>query len=140
LRDAGLGGCDFVGFVAEALFAEGFGLFVDGELIDLSFAADDGFAEAEIGINEEFGEIAGDRVDGERDSRGIATNHLLNDDGHGGLLVRETVLGAVSDGAIRKKREVAIFDGVENAGFADAVEEGFVLAGESGDGEVFEGG
>ena len=54
------------------MVAEGAGVFVDGELIDLAFAADDGFAEAEVGVDEEFGEIAGDGIDGEGDTGGIA--------------------------------------------------------------------
>ena len=63
---------------------------------------------------------------------------MLDDDGHGGLLVGKTVLPAVGDSAAGEEREETIFDGVEDAVFADAVEEGFVLAGKGGDGEVFE--
>ena len=62
---------DFVGFLAEALVAKGAGVFVDGELIDLAFAAYDGFAKAEVGVDEEFGEIAGNGIDGEGDAGGL---------------------------------------------------------------------
>lgn len=126
-----------MGFLAETLVAQGFGALVDGELIDLAFAADDGFAEAEVGVDEEFGEIAGDGIDSKGDTGGIAENHFLDDDGHGGLLVRKTVLDAVGDGTVGEERKVTIFYGVEDTGFAGAIEEGFVLASESGDGEVF---
>jgi hypothetical protein len=122
------------------LGAEGFGGFVEGELVDLAFATDDGFTEAEVGVDEEFGEIAGDGIDGEGDAGGIAGDHLLNDNGHSGLLVGEMALGAVGDGAIGEEREEAIFDGGEDAVFADAIEEGFVLAGEGGEGKIFESG
>lgn len=115
-------------------------MLVEGELVDLAFAADDGFAEAEVGIDEEFAEVAGDGVDGEGDAGRIAGNHLLDDDGHGGLFVGEMVLGAVGDGTVGEKGEEAALDGGEDAGFTDAVEEGFVLAGKGGDGEVFESG
>lgn len=131
---------DFVGFLAEALVAEGFGVFVESKLVDLGFAADDGFAETKVGVDEELGEIAGDGIDGEGNAGGVAGNHLLNDDGHGGLFVREMALGAIGDGAIGEEREEAIFDGGEDAGFANAIEEGFVLAGEGGESEIFESG
>jgi len=133
-------GDDFVGLGADVLLAKGEGEFVEGELVNLGFAADDGFTEAEVGVDEKFGEIAGDRIDGEGDAGDIAGNHLLNDDGHGGLVVGEIELRTIGDGAIGEEREEAGFDGCEDAGFADAVEEGFVLASESGKGEVFESG
>jgi len=129
-----------VGFLAEMLVAEGFGGFVESELIDLAFATDDGFAEAEVGVDEEFGKIAGDGIDGEGDAGGIAGDHLLDDDGHGGLLVGEISLGAVSDGAVGKEREEAILDRREDASFADAIEKSLVLAGEGGESEILESG
>jgi hypothetical protein len=45
---------DFVRFLAETLLADDASVSVERELIDLTFAADDGFAEAEIGVDEEF--------------------------------------------------------------------------------------
>jgi hypothetical protein len=51
LSGAGRRGDNFVRFLAEVLFAEGVSVSVEGELVDLAFAADHGFAEAEIGID-----------------------------------------------------------------------------------------
>jgi len=129
-----------VGFMADELGAEREGGFVQSELIDLEFAADDGFAEAEVGIDQEFGETTGDGIDGEGHAGDFAWDHLLDDDRHGGLLMGEMELGAIGNGAVSEEREVAGFDGVEDAGLADAVEEGLVLAGEGGEGEILESG
>ena len=140
LSGAGARRHNFVRFLAEALLAERMGVSIERKLIDLTFTADDGFTKAEIGIDQEFGEISFDGIDGEGHTGDFTGNHLLDNDGHSGLLVREFVLGAVGDGAVREKREEAAFDGGKDAFFADAVEKRFVLASEGGESEILESG
>ena len=123
--------------MAEELFAKGFRVFVESELVDLAVAANNGFAETKVRVDEQFGEIAGDGIDGESDAGAIASDHLLNDNAHSGLLVGEAALRPVGDGTVREEREIAIFDGCEDTFFANAIEKSFVLSGESSDGEIF---
>ena len=113
---------------------------VEFEVVGGDESADDGFAEAEGGFDDDAVGVAGDGVDGEHDACGLGLDHALDGDGEVDVDVAPAVLLAVVHGAGFEEGGPAALDGLDHGLGADDVEEGGLLAGEGGVFEVFGGG
>src|SRR5690606_18753509 len=115
---------------------------VDVELIRIDRALDDHFAKAVAAGDEHRIAETGFGIEGEQDARGtnVRAHHQLHAGRQRNILVLEAVVHAVGDRAIVVQRGEDFLERVDDViGTAD-IEEGFLLAGKRGIGQVLGGG
>ena len=112
------------------------------ELVGVDRALDDGFAEAVAGGDEDRVAEAGFGIEREHHAGGalVGTHHALDAGGQRHVGMDEALVHAVGDGAVVVQRGEDFLDRMQDVFQADDVEEGFLLAGEGGVGQVFGGG
>ena len=112
---------------------------VDVELVRVDGALDDGLAEA-VGGRDEHGVLEpGFGVHGEHDAGGadVGTHHALDAGRERHLGVLELVVHPVGDGPVVVEGREDVLDGEQDVLDAADVQEGFLLPGEGGIGQVF---
>ena len=123
-------------FAGDVRSAQGTRSLVNLEVIHFPLAADDRFAEAEVGVHHHLPRIAGHRINTEPDARRFALDHLLDHDSHLGLLMIEVLLLAIRHRPDRPERQKARLDLFQNLIGTGTIEAGVVLAGERRAGQV----
>ncbi|MNQ31146.1 hypothetical protein D3C85_445110 [compost metagenome] len=115
---------------------------VDVELIRVHRALYDGFTQA-VGAGDEH-HVTETRfgVEGEHHagSAGFRTHHALHASRQGDQFVVEALVHAVGNCTVVEQRSEHLFGGADNVFNATDVQEGFLLTGERGVGQVFGGG
>ena len=86
----------------------------DLPLVHFAPAVDDGFTESEIGVDDYFPEVSGNRVDAEGDTGDITGDHRLNHHRHGCCPGVEALPGSIGDRVIRPERGVAVSDPLQD--------------------------
>ena len=109
-------------------------------MIRLHLAGDQGFTQAQGGVNDRLIALAAEGVGGEQHAGGYAGRHLLHDDGQGYALLVQAVAAAIADGAGRPQAAPAVDDCAEQGFVAEDVQEGVLLAGKRHFRQVFGGG
>ncbi len=115
---------------------------VDVELVRIDRALHDRFAEAVGGGDEHHVAESGIGVEREHHAARaeVAAHHVLHAHREGHLAVIEALVHAIGDGAIVEQRGVDLVHRREQAVAAAHVEEGLLLAGERGLGQILGGG
>ncbi|MNT06434.1 hypothetical protein D3C72_1410990 [compost metagenome] len=111
----------------------------DVELVGVDRALDDGFAQA-VGRRDEHDVFeARFGVDGEHDAGAalVGTHHALDAGRQGDVGVGVALVHAIGNGAVVVQRREHVADLVQHVVDAHDVQEGFLLAGERGVGQVF---
>jgi hypothetical protein len=110
----------------------------DHVLVRVDLAGDHRLSEAPGGVDEDRAWEPAVGVDGERHpgSGPVGADHLLDADGQRHLEVVEPLVLPVADRPVREQRGVAALAGVQQRLFPGDVEEGLLLTGEAGLGQV----
>jgi hypothetical protein len=90
------------------------GILVDDVLIRVDPPGDDCLAEPPARIQEDLLRVRRHRIRGEHDARHLRRKHLLDDHGQEHVLVLESPLVPVGDGAVGPQRRPATLDVLEN--------------------------
>ena len=126
-------------FGGDALAADA-AVFIHAVFVHRGFAGDNGFAEAESGVDEDGVDFAAHGINGEGDAcctvcRHI--DHLLDDNRHCRAFMCHTEAFTVRQDFGIPQAEPALFDGGSEGIHAMHVEQGVVQAGKGGAGQVF---
>ena len=128
------------GLGAHRRFQHPAGASVNDMVIRFHHAADQGFAQAERGLDDGFGAPPRKGVGGEQDTRCFALHHLLHDHRQGDRGLIHAVAGPIADGACRPEAAEAVDNGGEQIVLAQHVQERVLLAGKGQVRQVLGGG
>ena len=126
----------------DGVLASGQHGLVDVELVGVDGPLHDGLAQAPAAGDEHHVLETGFGVDGEHHARGaqVAAAHALDAGRQGHALMGKALVDAVGDGAVVVERGKDLADAVQDGVDADDIEDGLLLAGEGGVGQVLGGG
>ena len=106
-------------------------------MVGFNVPAEEGFTEAEGGVNHCFCAPAAERVCCKEYTRSIALDHLLHDYRKSNVGLVDAVTGPVGNGARGPQAAPAVDDGAKQGFVPDNVEERVLLAGEGHAWKVF---
>ena len=112
---------------------------VDDEVVRVDRPGHHRLAEAGAGVDDRLVPPSGHRVRGEQDTRHGRVHHPLDHHGERHRRGADPVGGAVAHGAVRPERGPALPDRGQDGVEAHDVQEGVLLAGEAGEGQVLGG-
>ena len=111
------------------------------ELVGVDGALHHRFAQAITGSDEHNFFKTGFGIDGEHDTgcAQVRSDHALHPSRQGHFCMRKTFVYAVTDGSVVVQRGKHLFHFVQNVLNAHHVQEGFLLTGKRGVGQIFGG-